>query len=407
MLGLGMLLAMIPYLGPAVVLPTLMVDLSIPSTALGYVISIYLIVSGICMFIGSYIQEKIGYLNTYHLGNIAITLGILVSAVAPNFIIFMTGRGISGLGFGLLSASGGPIRAIWFKDKKFTMANSFNQIMFTLGVSLAFVLMTSLLSITGSWRTVMMIYAVGSLVYTIVCFLVMRYPAGVKEALEQKRAGIKSGQIAKPVNNLMRPFKFKDYWLILVNNIVFIAVNTAFLTYMVVYLNQEAGFAVTTAALIISLLTICQIIGALGGGFLVAQTGRRKIWVIIFNITYALAAVAMILAGGNFIIVISMAVIVGISAFARIPGISMYYVELTDTYDPSLVGPAVAMVNGTPMLANIIVSGLIGAMVFSPLGYGKSLIILSLICLVSSIPLFWLKNIGPHAKKETSSAKSA
>ncbi|MFZ7121390.1 MAG: MFS transporter [Eubacteriaceae bacterium] len=400
MLGLGMLLAMIPYLGPAVVLPTLMVDLSIPSTALGYVISIYLIVSGICMFIGSYIQEKIGYLNTYHLGNISITLGILVSAIAPNFLVFMIGRGLSGFGFGLLSAAGGPIRAIWFKDKKYALANSFNQIMSCVGISLAFVLMTSLLAITGSWRNVMMIYASGSIVYTVACFFVMKYPVGVKEALEQKREGIKSGQIAKQENNLMRPFKFKDYWLILIHNIVYIAANTALLTYMVVYFNQEAGISVSAAALITSLLTICQIIGALVGGFLVAQTGRRKIWVIIFSVTYSLASITMILAGGNYFIVISMAVIIGICAFARIPGISMYYVELTDTYDPSLVGPAVAMVNGIPMLANIIISGLIGAMVFSPLGYGKTLIIVYAMCLASTIPLFWLKNIGPRAKNE-------
>lgn len=406
MLGLGTLLAMIPYLGPAVVLPTLMTELSIPSTALGYVISIYLIVSGVCMFIGSYIQEKIGYLNTYHLGNISITLGIIISAVAPNFLIFMTGRGISGFGFGLLSAAGGPIRAIWFKDKKFTMANSFNQIMSCVGVSLAFILMTSLLTVTGSWRNVMMIYAGVSLVYTFTCFFVVKYPEGVKESLQQKREAIKSGKIAKQENNLLRPFKFKDYWLILINNIAYIAANTALLTYMVVYFNQEAGISLSNAALISSLLTICQIIGALVGGFLVAQTGRRKIWVIIFSVTYSLSAIIMILAGGNYFIVISMAAIIGICAFARIPGISMYYVELTDTYDPSLVGPAVAMVNGIPMLANIIISGLIGAMVFSPLGYGKSLIIIYAICLASTIPLFWLKNIGPRPKKEISSAEN-
>lgn len=406
MVGLGSLLVMIPYLGPAVILPELMVDLSIPSATLGYVISIYLIVSGICMFIGSYIQEKIGYLNTYHVGNIAITLGILISAVAPNFFIFMTGRGLSGLGFGLLSAAGGPIRAIWFKDKKYAMANSFNQIMSCVGISLAYVLMSSLFTIIGSWRNIMMIYAGVSLVYTVACFLIIKYPEGVKESLKKKKEAIKSGQITKQKSNLMRPFKFKDYWLILINNLVYVAVNTALLTYMTVYFSQEAGFPPTDAALVSSLLTISQIIGAMVGGFIVAQTGRRKIWVIIFSVGYSLSAIAMLLAGGNYFMVIIMAVIIGICSFARTPGISMYYVELTDTYDPSLVGPAVAMVNGIPMLANLIISGLIGSMVFSPLGYRKSLIIVYLICLVSAIPLLWLTNIGPIAKTEIQNVES-
>ncbi len=400
MIGFGSLLVMIPYLGPAVILSELMVDLSIPSTALGYVISIYLIVSGICMFIGSYIQEKIGYLNTYHVGNIAITLGILISAVAPDFFIFMIGRGLSGLGFGLLSAAGGPIRAIWFKDKKYAMANSFNQIMSCVGISLAYVLMTSLFAVTGSWRNIMLIYTVASLVYTIACFLIIKYPEGIEESLKQKKDAIKSGQIAKQKSNLMRPFMFKDYWFILINNLVYVAANTALLTYMTVYFNQEAGFPTTNAALVSSLLTICQVIGALLGGFLVAQTGRRKIWVIIFSVAYSLSTIIMLLAGGNYFMVIGMAIIIGICSFARTPGISMYYVELTDTYDPSLVGPAVAMVNGIPMLANLFISGFIGAMVFSPLGYGKSLIIIYAFCLVSAIPLFWLTNIGPHAKRK-------
>jgi len=399
LIGLGTMLAMIPYLGPAVILPQLMTELAIPYTAVGYVISIYLIISGICLFIGSYIQEKAGYTNTYHMGNIAITAGLLISAIAPNFFIFMAGRGLSGLGFGLISAAGGPLRAIWFKDKKYAMSNSFTTVMSCVGVSLAYVLMSALMSLTGSWRKVMIIYAIVSLAYTIVCIFAIKYPAGVGEALKQKREAIKSGQMKKERTSLGRPFKFKDYWLLLINNLVYTAVNTALLTYMTTYFNTEAGFPPTVATLVSSLLTICQVIGALAGGVLVAQTGRRKVWVVVFSLAYSLSAIAMILAGGNYFLVIAMCVVIGFCSFARQPGISMYYVEETDKYDPSLVGPAVAMTTGIPLLANVFLSGIISTMMFSSLGIGKSLIILYVICTVSALPLFALKNIGPHAKK--------
>ena len=400
MTALGSLLAMIPYLGPAVILQDLMKELSIPGTALGYVISIFLIMCGICMFFGSYIQEKIGYLNTYHLGNISITAGLLITAIAPNFLIFMVGRGLAGLGFGLISAAAMPIRAIWFKDKVYTMSNSLNQIMSCIGVSLAYVLMATLMAQAGTWRNVMIIYTIAFAVYTVACYFIIKYPQDVGTALKQKREAIKSGKMAKTQFNLGRPFRYKDYWLILLNNLVYTAANTALLTYMTVYFKTEAGFSSSVAALVPSLLTICQVVGAITGGFLVAQTGRRKVWVILFSITYSLAAIGMLAAGGNYFIVISMAVIVGICAFARTPGISMYFVEETDNYDPSLVGPAAAMTNGFPMLANLILSGVIGSMVFSQLGYGKSLIIVYVICLISALPLFALKNIGPHAKKQ-------
>ena len=404
LLGLGTMLAMIPYLGPAVILPQLMTELAIASTAIGYVISIYLIISGIFLFIGSYIQEKAGYTNTFHMGNIAITVGLLISAIAPNFFLFMVGRGLSGIGFGLMSAAGAPLRAIWFKDKKYAMANSYNTIMSCVGVSLAYVLMGALIAMTGSWRSVMIIYSIVSLAYTFLCFFTIKYPAGVGEALKQKRKAIKSGQIQKEKTSLGRPYKFKDYWLLLINNLVYVAVNTALLTYMTTYFNEEAGFPATVATLVSSLLTICQVIGALAGGVLVAQTGRRKVWIVTFSIAYSLAAIAMILAGGNSFLVIAMCVVIGFCAFAKQPAISMYYVEETDTYDASLVGPAVAMVTGIPLLANVFLSAIIGAMVFSPLGIGNSMIILYVICFASALPLFALKNIGPHAKKALAAA---
>jgi predicted MFS family arabinose efflux permease len=330
-------------------------------------------------------------------------LGIFIAALAPNFQTFMAGRALSGFGYGIGMTSSAALWSMWFQGKRFAAINTYTIVTNCVGVSLAYSITPVLLSLCGSWRAVMWIFSAMSLVYALICLFVATYPPCVGEALKKQRDAVKSGQEEKPKSGLGRPFTFKDYWLLLIASIVYTCVNTAYLTYMAVYL-ERIGLAVATVALIASSFSISQIFGSLAGGILTAQTGRRKPLIIVATVIYSLAFIFFVIFGQNVIAVILMAILAGMSGFGKMPVLGMYLVEETGAYDPTLVGPASSMVNGIPMLANLVVSAAIGLMVMGPLGYGRSFIILAVVSLISTAALLFLDEVGPHSKKAKAAA---
>ncbi len=404
--GLFGAVVMIPYLGPATILPKLMADLEIPPEAVGYVVSIYLILCGFCMYIGSFIQSKLGYTAAIVTGVVANALGVLITAVAPNFFIFMIGRGLSGFGYGVALTVLMTITSMWFKGKSFTAANSFSSIASCIGISLTYAITSPLMSaLGGSWRNVMWVYFAISAVYAVLCIIFVKVPPSMAGAIKAQRDAIKAGTAPKMKTGLTRPFKYQDYWMMLIHNIAYTCINTAILTYMTVYFTKEAGLALAVATLVGSVFSLAQIAGSLAGGVLTAVTGRRKPIMIIATIVYGISIILFVLAGTNVAVIFIAAALAGAAGFSRMPALSMYLIEETETYDPTLVGPASSMLNGIPMIANLIASVVIGTMFMGPLGYGKSIIILGVILLATLIPLFIMNEVGPHSKRARTMAK--
>jgi MFS family permease len=394
--GLLSAVVMIPYLGPATILPNLMTDLGIPTTAVGYVISIYLILCGICMYIGSFIQSKLGYNVAMATGVIANAIGILITAIAPNFIIFMIGRGISGFGYGVAMVSFMTIQSMWFQGNRFAAVNSFNSIASCIGISIAYAITAPLMTSLGDWRGVFWAYFAMSAVYALLCIIFVKVPASMVDMIKAQREAMKAGTVPKHKGVLTRPFKFKNYWMQLIHNVIYMSVNTAFLTYLTLYFTKEAGISLAIATLVGSVFSLAQIVGALLGGILTARTGRRKPIVITGALVYGLCMMLLVLSGGNIALIFIAAFAAGTAGYLRMPAQAMYLVEETGMYDQDLVGPAASMINGLPMLANLALSPLIALMVMGSMGYGMSFIILGVINLIGAIPLFIASEVGAY-----------
>ena len=384
------IVVMIPYLGPAAVLTTLVADLNIPSTMTAYVVSIYLIMCGVFMFGGSVIGNKIGFKNTWWLGMVAITVGLAISAASPNFAVYFIGRLISGVGFGISMSAMNPIAGIWFQGAKFTAFQTATSALSCIGVAGAFIVFP----LFSSWRTATWAFACITLVYTIASIIWVKYPEGYAAILQApKNSGATK---SKPKFGFV--FKNKDFMLILIINIVSMCANTVLLTFMSSYFLKEANMAQGTASTVSSLMTFIQIVGAILGGILVGKSGHRKVFMVVGTGLYGLCGIGLVLFGHAIALVVTSAIMCGIAFYLRMPAMGQYFIEETDKPDPDVIAAAAAITTGSPMLINLVASP-IAALMVSSMGYGKTILIWHIASLLMIIPALFLNEVGPKSAR--------
>nr|WP_281415045.1 MFS transporter [Fusibacter paucivorans] len=401
-LALFNFVVMIPYLGPAAMLSTIMGDLHVSVSMGGIVVSIYLIMCGLCMFVGSIICNRIGFRETFILGAALITLGLLASASAGSFGLYLLGRTISGVGYGLAQAALFPIASIWFKGSQFATMQTIITACSCLGVALAYIVFPMF----GSWRTATWTFTVITLIYTIASFAWLQYPEGVGAQMKQMRADVKAGKVAKQKTEFGRVFQYKDFVLILIITIFSMISNTILLTYMVTYFTTEAGMSMTLATTVSSVLTLVQIVGAIAGGILCNTTGRRKPFIVASVAVYGIASIGLVAFGQSIVPVIACAVLSGAGYFLRMPILGMYMVEETEKPEPHFVAPISAIINGLPMLLTL-PGSVIGGIMITQVGSGMTIIIMHVIALIMVIPALMLNEVGPKSKRASSKLVNA
>ena len=117
---------MVPYVAPAVFMGDIMAQFGVDMSLAGLSMTIQLGATGICMFIGSVIQDKLGIRKSVILSIWSMVLGNLVAALAPNIGLFLFARFISGFGQGLYTVSMTPCISTWFANKERTYMITFN-----------------------------------------------------------------------------------------------------------------------------------------------------------------------------------------------------------------------------------------------------------------------------------------
>jgi hypothetical protein len=83
----------------------------------------------------------------------------------------------------------------------------------------------------------------------------------------------------------------------------------------------------------------------------------------------------------------------------------MYMIEETETPEPAFVAPISAVINGIPMLLNL-VGSIVGGVMISALGVGSTILIVHIVALLMFIPALFLDEVGPHSKRAKAAAAS-
>ena len=393
---------MLPYLSPAMMMADMMESFQCGYSYAGLTISIIMAMGGVCMFICSFVQDRIGIWNTIILAIILGVIGNIISAVAPGMVIFMVGRAIIGAGYGFASNCTNPLINYWFKGKAQTYMITIFTVSSSVGMALAYKIVAPLEILTGgSWQMVFMVFAVGTIVLAIVWIIFGKvYDApGIPERKPveavQKKAAL--GQ-----SSLVRALHYKQFWLLMIIATLTTTVSTINGSYMPTILTTERGFTEGLASSVSSIGSAAGIIGTAVGGVLIAQTGRRK--PVYLGLTgAAFVALMAYLFAPNAALVMMFGALYGALGMAILPAQSTLVMETQPDY--TILSGAFALVCGVGLLFNLVVpsifvnvSGAAGSMTA---GYR----ILAFLLIAAVILILFIKETGKKAAEQAVKAQ--
>jgi predicted MFS family arabinose efflux permease len=387
---------MIPYMAPAVIMPEIMTDLDVGYGLAGMTIMIMLVISGICVFVGSAVQDRIGTRSTFILAVWLLCTGNILSFLSPNIGILLVSRAIAGAGSGIYSSCISPFLSTWFEGKERTFMITANLITSSIGLAVSYSIAGPVIKLVGSWRAVFGVYGAGIFVVALLWTFFGKANPVTEAALEEQRKRAKQGAI-KQQSSIIRAFKEKQFVLVMIIGIFATIVNAAVSSFLPTYLTTNRGFELTLATTIAGIMSIAGIIGALLGGFLSAQTGRRKPIMIISLVIYA-AAVCMLSLFNSPAALITASSLVSIGFYLIYPSQSSLIIETPQPFDPTILGAAFAMTSGVGQIASLAASPLFSAL-SSALGMPAAFRVFAASLLVSLVICLCLRETGTRARK--------
>ena len=151
--------AMAPYISPSIFMTDIMESFGVDYSLAGLSMTIQLAATGVCFFIGSFIQDKLGMLKTIKLAVWTILVGNLIAVFSPNIYVFLFARLVSGFGQGL-SVCLSAYLSTWFAGKELSYMLTFNSAASGLFIALALSIGRPIANIVGSWQGVLGVYSV-------------------------------------------------------------------------------------------------------------------------------------------------------------------------------------------------------------------------------------------------------
>jgi len=342
---------MLPYLAMAVLMNDIMASLDIGFALAGLSMTVMLAISGLCMFIGSNIQGKIGIRKTIFISVWLMFLGSAICFIAGNFAIFFLGRIVSGIGFGLMSVSVMPYMSTWFKGNQRTYMITANLIANSLASIVALSIANPISEIFNSWQVVFGIYAAFTAIVALLWMLFGRSNTELEEASKPNPNIVTE----KQSSSLRKAFGVKQFRMLTICGIFIMCAITALTTFMPTFLQNERGFTVGFSVMAANVLNATFIVGALAGGFIVAKSGKRK---IIFQLGIIIMTLGGLLFafGGTQVLTIISVTLIGIGFMLRMPAQTTITMETLSPPNPVILGGAMAMISGFGQMISLVVA---------------------------------------------------
>ncbi|CAN5539060.1 MFS transporter [soil metagenome] len=152
------------------------------------------------------------------------------------------------------------------------------------------------------------------------------YPDGIDPATRRTRQADGTGEAEEeeeePEFTAREALRTRAFWFISLGHGVAVLMVSAVMVHLVVNLNEELGYSLQTAALVVALMTLLQTFGQLGGGVLGDRFNKR----VILTLTMLGHGSAMIVLAfaTNYLMVLFFAIVHGIAWGVRGPILHAY-----------------------------------------------------------------------------------
>lgn len=386
----GILFLYVAQMNPSAVLTVIMEDLDLTTAQGGLGISIIFVPIIIFALIGPFIQQKIGLKKMYALTLLTGGLGIALNLVATTNALFMVGRILYGIGFGLGTPFIGAAIMHWYNPKQQVRMNTLNALFPYIGNVLVFGLTVPLMNVFGgSWGMALAIWGIFCLVILTV------WMVGVKD--EGPIQADEAGEVATDKNVYLNLLKRKEIIILI---IIFVC---DFISYSIVgsmlptYYVDEAGYTLEMANNLSLIFPAAGIIGGIVAFLYMEKSGRRKGLLMIGQAMKAVGLIMFFIAGTSPLGFFGIG-LVGMGNCIWIPPMFEVPMEL-ENMTPTLVGAAFALITSCGF-----VSGFIAPVVAGWMGDNFTLrlamALCAIPCLLGLLAASMIRETGPGAKKK-------
>ena len=358
--------------------------------------AIYLTMALSAVF-GSTIMVKIGTKNTSLIACILATLGSLIALVGgTNHAVQLAGRFLVGIGFGFYFICPAAVIKYWFSEKSAIFFQGVRTAFDYFSCSLPYYIMLPIFAVLGTWQKSFAFFAIPLVIITILYALFAKVNAEEKDDLAKMKAENRNlfAGVAEALKN-------KYEWCIISGELGKVFIVNMFGTYLPAFLEVERGLSPTTAAAVTGIANLSGIVGGVFWGALSVKTGRHKVFTWPSLLVVIVSAFGCLLTS-NIVVLIVLEFLMGVG----FTGTMIAYTSLP--YELPGMSKAGAAAGGALGLCIPYLFSALGPVFWdllekAGLGMQGILLLFACVCVVFTIPQFFLPETGPKGKLARSS----
>lgn len=122
-------------------------------------------------FLAAWLAVKVGVKKAFFISGVLISIGIL-TPLAPNYELLLVSRFLMGLGGAFMIVYFNPIVMAWFEPEERPTVNGINAVAFNVGTGIILWQMSNFNSLTGSWKSTLILFSVVSIMLSVAWLLV-------------------------------------------------------------------------------------------------------------------------------------------------------------------------------------------------------------------------------------------
>lgn len=382
---LGLFIIYVAQVNPSAVLTMIMKEYQLTMSQGGICVSIIYFPTILFSLVGPQIQAKLGLKKMFTVAVMFVSAGVLFNLFAGSYFIFLLGRILYGIGYGISIPFIGAAIAKWYEGEQQVFMNTMNAVSPYLGNVVVYGLTLPLVSFfDGSWKMAIAVWGgIG-----LLCILIwgVSIKCDVEENQDFKNMHAKEKEIYR---NLIKRKEILILVILFALDFFCYSIITSLLP--TIY-QTEYGLDINLA----NNLTIFFPVGAIAGAGMaygiMEKTRQRKIILWVGQLLKALGAVAIGFGGADIPGVVGV-VMFGIGSCIWTPAMYVISAELPDMTSER-VGGAFSLITSSGFAAGLI-SPVIASWFGEIVGMKAVIILCAVPSLIAMAACLLIRETGP------------
>ena len=371
---------------PSPIAQTLADSFSVSFITVGVLMSVCTVASGFSPILASVLVDYLGSLRTWSIGLLCSCTGMLVGVFLQNFYLLAAAYILHGIAVGFSVCLLPVFVSQWIAPRFHSLAMSINLAMHNLFVYLAYILPGYMMETVGSWRGIVLLFAVCEGIAAI-CLLFLSLKSESAESVHGQSPKRKK-HFSVSQMGIVRAVRHKRVLVLTAIMTCFIWCNNTTSTYFPIYLTTNMSINAQQAGAITAFISTMSIAGALAIGL----SGKRawRTGLILLPILSMVGGLGMYLVRDTQA-VMALSGLFGFAYQGWIPLAVSALLAIPNADSAQLAG-ATALFDGTGHILTLLIPWSVGVL-GSKWSLQQSMVLLQLPLLAAAILTFLCKRI--------------